>query len=523
MAETIPDSENTHLQHGRVLSVTRSVLAMLGLCFVVMLVAIDQTVVGTAMPTIVAELNGFDLYAWVASAYFLTSIITVPIFGRLGDFYGRRPFVVVSIVLFTLSSVACGLSQSMVQLVGARALQGVAGGMLVGTAFACIPDLFPSTQVRLRWQIMMSSAFGIANAVGPSLGGVLTEQYGWRSIFYINIPIGLLSLYFVWRYLPLNRHHRSERISLDWQGALLLVLGLVCIQLLLELLPMHGATVWMLLLGLSGVCAFLVLIWWEKRCPEPLLPPAMFRNPAQVALFVMAAGLGFVMFSILFYAPLALQGGLSLSPQEAGLLITPMVVFITVGSIINSRIVTRLSRPSRMLLIGMLLLLLCCMGLILLRKETPHWLFVCYAMLGGVGIGFIMPNLTVFSQEISARSMLGIATATLQSARMVGGMLGATAVGALITHQYNEQLSHLAAHLEAPASTMLTDPQLLMSVERQTAFLEQVQTTGAILLLSAREAMLSAVNFGMGLVLVVIVCGFLVLRKVASVQFLNRQ
>ncbi len=153
---------------------------MLGVSFVTMLVALDQTVVGTALPTIVAELKGFDLYAWVATSYLLTSVITVPIFGRLGDYYGRKPFVIASIVVFTVASVLCGLANSMIFLVLARGLQGIGIGigMLVGTAFACIADLFPDNVVRLRWQVLMSSAFGIANTVGPSLGGFLTQYYG---------------------------------------------------------------------------------------------------------------------------------------------------------------------------------------------------------------------------------------------------------------------------------------------------------------------------------------------------------
>lgn len=163
---------------GQVLPFRESLLAMLGIAFVVMLVALDQTVVGTALPTVVAELQGFEYYAWVATAYLLMSVITVPIFGRLGDYYGRKPFVMVSIVVFTLASALCGMATSMPFLVLARGLQGIGGGMLVGTAFACIPDLFPDSHVRLRWQVMMSAAFGIANAVGPSLGGVLTEEIG---------------------------------------------------------------------------------------------------------------------------------------------------------------------------------------------------------------------------------------------------------------------------------------------------------------------------------------------------------
>ena len=507
------------------LSVTQSILAMMGLCFVVMLVAIDQTVVGTAMPNIVAELNGFELYAWVATAYLLTSVITVPIFGRLGDFYGRRRFVVVSIVLFTLASVLCGMAQSMMQLVLARALQGVAGGMLVGTAFACIPDLFPDPRVRLRWQVMMSSAFGIANGIGPFLGGFLTEQYGWRSVFYVNLPIGLLSLYFVYRYLPLIRHFRQDRVRLDWQGAVLLMLGLGCIQLLVELLPQHGASSFMVILGIASMAAFGLLVYWERRAPEPLLPVSLFSNPAQLALFVLSVGLGFILFSLLFYGPLLLQGGLGLRPQTAGLLITPLVVFITVGSIINGRIVTRLSRPNVMLYLGLVLLTIACVGMVFMDKTIPHWQFVLYAIAGGTGIGFIMPNLTVFSQEIAERSMLGIATAMLQSMRMVGGMLGTAIVGTLVTYQYGEGMRARLSGAPADLAASLQDPQLLMSTAQQARFLElasQQGQAGQMWLGVARDSLTHAVNIGMAVTLLLIVWCFYWVRKVPPIRFARK-
>ena len=520
---SIPDP--SQLAQGRMLSVTQSILAMMGLCFVVMLVAIDQTVVGTAMPNIVAELNGFELYAWVATAYLLTSVITVPIFGRLGDFYGRRRFVVVSIVLFTVASVLCGMAQSMMQLVLARALQGVAGGMLVGTAFACIPDLFPDPRVRLRWQVMMSAAFGIANGIGPFLGGFLTEQYGWRSVFYVNLPIGLLSLYFVYRYLPLIRHFRQGSVRLDWQGAILLMLGLGCIQLLVELLPQHGASSFMVLLGVASLAAFGLLVHWERRAAEPLLPAALFSNPAQLALFVLSVGLGFILFSLLFYGPLLLQGGFGLRPQTAGLLITPLVVFITVGSIVNGRVVTRLSRPNIMLYLGLTLLTIACIGMVFMDKTVPHWQFVLYAIAGGTGIGFIMPNLTVFSQEIAERSMLGIATAMLQSMRMVGGMLGTAIVGTLVTYQYGEGLSSRVAGLPADLAASLKDPQLLMSSAQQAQFLElagRQGQAGQMWLGVARDSLAHAVNIGMAVTLLLIVWCFYWVRKVPPIRFARK-
>ncbi len=215
---------------------------MLGLCFVIMMVAIDQTVVGTALPTVVADLNGFKYYAWVATAYLLTSVITVPIFGRLGDLYGRKPFVVASVVVFLSASIFCGLSDSMIQLVIARALQGVGGGMLVGTAFASVPDLFPDTQVRLRWQMLLSSAFGVANGVGPTLGGILTEQLGWRAVFFMNVPLGLIALFFLLRYMPHIRQIRGAQVRMDWLGAVLVALGLASLQAFVQLVSSQGAS-----------------------------------------------------------------------------------------------------------------------------------------------------------------------------------------------------------------------------------------------------------------------------------------
>src|SRR5690606_27711736 len=204
------------IQGDQPLTSRQALPAAIGLCFVLMLVAVDQTVVGTALPTIVAELNGFSLYAWVGTAYLLTSVVTIPIFGRLGDYYGRKPFVVASVLVFVTASVFCSMSQSMLQLVIGRALQGIGGGMLVGTAFASVPDLFPDPRERLRWQVLFSSAFGVANAFGPTLGGFLTQYAGWRFVFYVNLPIGAISLIFLWRFLPWIRQNPEGAMRLDW-------------------------------------------------------------------------------------------------------------------------------------------------------------------------------------------------------------------------------------------------------------------------------------------------------------------
>src|SRR5690606_24994688 len=337
---------------GMLLSFRESVLAMVGLGFVTMMVAIDQTVVGTALPTVVAELRGFELYAWVTTAYLLTSIITIPIFGRLGDFYGRKPFVVASIILFLISSVLCGMAQSMIQLVMGRALQGVAGGMMLGTAFAVVPDMFPDPRVRLRWQVILSSCFGVANAVGPTLGGFLTFYLGWRAVFFMNLPLGLLGLFFLLRYLPNVRHMQQVNIRLDWQGSVLVALALAGLQFLVQLLPMYCARLPRVGVGLLAVGCLTAFVWWERRCEAALIPLDMFSDRSLVILCLLSFFVGFILFALLIYMPLLLQGGFGLTAREVGVLITPLVVSITVGSIASARVLPRMKRPDHILHIG---------------------------------------------------------------------------------------------------------------------------------------------------------------------------
>ncbi|MDF3082389.1 MDR family MFS transporter [Burkholderia sola] len=518
----MPVHTAAHHSSGQVLPFRESLLAMIGISFVTMLVALDQTVVGTALPTIVAELRGFDLYAWVATSYLLSSVITVPIFGRLGDYYGRKPFVIASIVVFTGASVLCGMANDMLTLVLARGLQGVGGGMLVGTAFACIPDLFPDSVVRLRWQVLMSSAFGIANAVGPSLGGVLTQSFGWRSVFYVNLPIGILSLFFVWRYLPHLRHVAHDRkMRLDWPGALLIALSLGALQLFVEWLPKYGVASWASLLLVVAVAAGIGLWHWEKRCAQPILPFDMFGNRALSGLFVLAILAGFSMFSLLFYAPLLFQGGFGMSPKEAGLVITPLVVFITIGSIMNGRVVTRIRNPNTMLHVGFVLFAIACAGVVVSTHATPTWMLMALMVAGGIGLGFVLPNLTVFAQQTAGREHLGIATALLQSLRMVGGMLGTALTGTLVNQMYSSGVRNaLSADQAMQWHARLADPQILIDRAAQgglVAELTRAGHNGALLLEAARESLVGAIHLGVAMAAVVAVVSVWQCRRVPPI------
>ncbi|ETF00394.1 DSBA oxidoreductase [Advenella kashmirensis W13003] len=508
---------------GRLLPFRQSLMAVLGICFVGMLVGLDQTIVGTALPTIVAELNGFELYAWVGTSYLLTSVITVPICGRLSDYYGRKPFVVASVIIFTIASMLCGMAGDMTLLVLARALQGIGGGMLVGTAFACVPDLFPDAKVRLRWQILLSSSFGVASAVGPSLGGFLTEYYGWRSVFYVNLPVGLISLFFIWQYLPLIRYRRDQAIRLDWQGALLIALFLGCLQLAVELFATHGVSWQVAVFSVASVLAFISLILWERRCAYPLLPLEVFRDRSLATMFILSLLTGFVMFGMLFYIPLLLQSGFGLSPNDAGMLVTPLVVCITFGSILSGRVVIRLARPNLILYMGFVLTGIAVAGVVLYDRHMSQWLFVAYMTLGGVGLGFIMPNLTIFSQELSGRSNLGIVTALVQSIRMIGGMLGTAIIGAMVNFYFVAGIQQEARTM--PSQEMvgaLSDPQLLVRPDSQTELIAQMAALGQDArpwLLAAREHMVGAIESGLIVVLIVNVVALLWLFRLPLIRF----
>ncbi len=502
-----------------------SLMAMLGLCCVAMLVALDQTVVSTALPAIVAELHGFDLYAWVATSYLLTSVITVPVVGRLGDQFGRRPFVLASIVIFCVASGFCGYANSMHALVAARALQGVGGGMLVGSAFASIVDLFPDAHVRLRWQMMMASAFGLANTLGPSLGGALTQSPGWRWVFYINLPVGLVALAAVWRFLPHVRHGTpGEKKRIDWPGAAMIAAGLGSLQVLVELAPQQGFTTGMVAIAVVCVIAFAALFHWERRVAHPLIPGELLRDASLRSMFLLSATNGFMQFSLLVYVPLMFQGGFGLSARTAGMLVTPLVAFIMVSNLCNARILPRIPHAALMVNLGFALTILCAACMLLANAHSSHAFLVAVMAIGGIGMGLTMPNLTITMQQAAPRKDVGIGIALLQSQRMVGAMLGTALTGATVNWVYRHTVANAFARESGGVAwqQQLANPETLLSQERQAALLGQLAATGhngAALIEMAHEALVHAIHVGFWLTIAVGLASFLSTRTMPRISF----
>lgn len=478
-----------------------SLAAMIGICLVIMLIALDGTVVGTAMPRIIAELQGYELYTWTASAYLLTNAIMIPIMGRLGDLYGRKPFVLGAIIVFTLASVLCSLSQSMLQLVLARGLQGVGGGMLTGVAFASVSDLFPDRLQRVRWQAMLSATFGISTAIGPSLGGWLTEHAGWRSVFYVNVPVALLALPVVWRFLPHIVHHEGEDRSIDWLGALLLAVSVSTLLLATEHGQAHGFGE-PLFIGLAclALATGALFVWHQHHSRAPIIPSRLFSNQAVRQLTGLGALTGLVMFVLIYYSPLLLQGGFGLSPNTSGLVMTPLLVLITIGSIINGRLIPRLKRPERLVAWGQVLLLVGCVLLMQLHATTAHAFSMLAFGVCGLALGFQLPNLTLQIQVVVERRDVGIASALIQTTRMLGSMVGTSIAGVIVNASFSRHVSEVLATsgIEDQAVHKLMDtPQVLVRAEDQAALGElatKLHFDAAQLLDQAREGLIAGVH-----------------------------
>lgn len=455
----------------------RSIVAMVGIAVVMVLIALDQTVVGTALPRMVAELQGFGLYPWVAAAYLLTNAILIPVIGRLGDLHGRKPFLLAAIALFTLASALCGMADSMLALVLARGLQGIGGGMLIGSAFASVSDLFPDVLERVRWQVMLSAAYGIASGVGPVLGGWLTEHLGWRSVFYVNLPVGLVALPIVWRFLPRLVHREADTTAaLDWAGVLLLVLAVGTLLMTTDFAERLGFTsvaFWgLVLLALLFAALF---VRHQRRTPAPIVPPRLFEAAVVRRLALLATLTGLISFVLLFYAPLLLQGGFALSPKEAGLLVTPVLVCITLGSIINGRLIRRLRHPERLFSRGVLLLVVAMTALCFVTAATPPAQLLAIFALCGLSLGFQLPNLTLQMQAAVGREDQGAASALIQTLRTLGSMFGASLAGLAVSLGFGRGAARMLAAegIRDPAVWRLFEsPQMLLRSEDQAALVD---------------------------------------------------
>jgi MFS family permease len=424
-------SDNTQPQKKR-----EMLLAMSGVAATVAIVAFDATIVSTVLPKAAQQLNGMSLYAWVGTGYFLASAMTIMIFGRLGDLHGRKPLMLWSLFIVGLGSILSALSQTMPQLIGARVFQGVGAGIMVATAFTAPADLFPEPKERVRWLVMLSATFAVASGLGPLIGGMTEQLFGWRASFFV-IPItGALAAYLIVRYFPRLKPERKSSDRIDWLGASLIMLTVGLLLLSLKIFVGHFSAVkptWGLLTFILCCLSAWALIKVEQRVAMPIFPLRILQTQQAQLLNIAAILCGAVMFILIFYLPLLFQIAFQYSPTKAGVLLIPLVGGIPLGSIASGHLFARTKHPQRLMVFGSAVLGFgCLVALTLTEHSALVWVAIATALCGA-GLGFILPNLTLFSQMLAQRQDVGVASALIQTNRALGSAVGTALVGMAIT------------------------------------------------------------------------------------------
>ena len=448
---------------------------MTGLLLAALLAAIDQTIVGTAEPRIIASLHGFDRYPWVATIYMLTSTVSVPIFASLSDRYGRKPFFMGGAMLFVLASALCGAAgeftslpiDGMSQLIVFRGLQGVGGGMVVGILFTIVGDIFSPIE-RGRYQGLFAALWGVASIFGPTAGGWLTDHWSWRACFYVNLPVGIVALLAIHFEFP-NMKPRRLVHELDWAGFATLIGWIVPLLLALTWATQYG---W----GAARVVSLLVvstvmlgaLIYAESRAAEPIIPLTFFTHPVIAVCSVAAFVLGVGMFGVIIYLPLFMQGVLGVSATQSGNLLTPLLLGVVVASAVCGQMISRTGEYKGLGVAGSVLVAI---GMILFARmdAATSRLYVAVSMVvAGFGMGLLQPVYTLAVQNVAPRERMGAATSSTIFFRSIGSTVGVAAFGTVMLTRYHSEFTRtIPAVVPKIALPYFENPLLLMQVRPQ--------------------------------------------------------
>ena len=448
---------------------------LMGLMLTMLLAALDQTIVGTAEPRIIASLSGFNRYPWVATTYMLCSTMSIPIGARLSDLYGRKWFFMGGAALFVFASGLCGAAgnlnftgmDGMNQLIVFRGVQGIGAGVIMALVFTIVADVFAPAE-RGRYQGFFSGVWGCAAIFGPTLGGWLTDHISWRATFYVNLPVGIIALAVTYFLFP-DIHVNKGKKVLDWLGIFTLTLSIVPLLLALTWVTEYGWASGRVEGLLAWSIAMLgIFLYVETKAVEPLIPLTLFHEPVIATCSVCIFILGMGMFGVIIYFPLFMQGVLNVSATQSGTLLTPMMLGTVFGTFFGGQVTYRMKGYKLPGLVGSALVVLGMMGFAMMTPDTSHAHLVFGLVLSGFGMGLLMPTYTVAVQNVAPRHQMGAATASTTFFRSIGSTVGVAVFGSILLTNYHRDFAQASpAGLTKEELGFFSNPLMLAQIRPQ--------------------------------------------------------
>ena len=512
------------------------IITLIGVMLSMFVGALDQTIVGTAMPRIVSDLGGFSQYTWITTVYIITSAIALPITGKLTDMFGRKYFYIVGLIIFSVTSILCGLSNSMTALIIWRGIQGIGGGMMMANSFTVIGDLFPPAE-RGKFMGYMSAVFATSSVIGPVLGGFITDALSWHWVFFVNIPIGILIIILFALYFPDIKPAASKH-RIDYAGVTTLILTVVPIMLALSWGGAQYPWDSLLIIGLFVFSAVMLLLFIliESRVEEPIIPLALFKNQIVAVSIIVAFLSSFVMFATTTFIPLFFQGVLGVTATASGTLLIPKTLGSTTGSFLSGQLLSRAGGHYRLqALVGLGIMIIGVWFLSRMNLQTNNTQAVVDMVITGFGLGITMPIFAITVQNAVPYKMLGTATSSVPFFRSLGGSMGLAIFGSILNNRFASQfLGSIPTVVKTtiPAeqlSSLAYNPQALVSVPAQVqlrdtfnVFGSQGQSLFDQMLQALRQSLSSAIGRVILITLFVSVLSFVVCLFLKEIPLLKK-